>query len=319
MESLPPSISLFHPTKHERQIERDYQITLTASNVDQLKQIEAANLAVTAQAARANLAAQKANQALSRSNLAALENIRDEHRETNVMLGNILDVLEDMSAELANIHNAIDRQTAMQRAAFRIVHADLTRIAESVLETHKTLKNIEVLLRQPYETKVLELRNQASRWLERGMNNSERQKEQADDYEDAFRLLEEVIKNPVGNQDYVAWFQIGWLRWKHYNDKPSAEQAFYRATRLSAPTTDAYHVKSLRHWAQMQYEQQKYEDAYQTIQRAVAISREHDVLRDAARYASRTGRNQEAIQLLDECIELRPTTIVEMFAEEDFH
>ncbi len=30
-------------------------------------------------------------------------------------------------------------------------------------------------------------------------------------------------------QDYVAWFQLGWLRWKHENNVQSAEEAFYRA------------------------------------------------------------------------------------------
>jgi len=42
-------------------------------------------------------------------------------------------------------------------------------------------------------------------------------------------------------QDYVAFFQMGWLLWKHDRDIAAAENAFYRAQRLSTSERDLYH------------------------------------------------------------------------------
>ncbi len=321
MTSVPPLVPISYSLtrdsdKRQRQIERDYDLALTAASVDDIRRIEAANLIASANAARANLAAQQASLDVAEASHTELREINSGIARSNSLLADILSAVDDMADELANVHGAIERQTEMQRAAFLAVHAELTRIAGQLLESHHTLKNIEEVLRSPYEAQVRELSKNAIHWIDAGKKHSGR--EQSDDFDDAFQQLEEIIKIPKGNQDYVTWFQIGWLRWKHHKNVASAEEAFYRAARLSAPTTNAYHVTSLRHWAYMLYLQQKFEDAYQTIQRAVVLSREHDVLFDAARYASLTGRNEEAVRLLDECIELRPTTIVEMFAEEDF-
>ena len=102
------------------------------------------------------------------------------------------------------------------------------------------------------------------------------------------------------------------------DDVAQAKEAFFQAQRLSALLRDLWHTKSVRHMAAMQREQEKLEDAYHTIHRALAVSREYESLLDAARYASKTGRSEEATRLLDECVGIRPETIITMFAEEDF-
>ena len=138
-----------------------------------------------------------------------------------------------------------------------------------------------------------------------------------------------VIDNEVGKQKgYVAWFNIGYLRWKQKPednedqakvDLAHAEEAFFQAQRLSGIMRDEpWHTRSLRHMAEMQREQGNVEDAYQTVHRALVISREYESLLCAARYANKIGRTDEAVKLLDECIEMRPETIITMFAEEDF-
>jgi len=100
---------------------------------------------------------------------------------------------------------------------------------------------------------------------------------------------------------------------------PDAEQAFYHATRLSAHKADDYHALGLRYLAYMQYEQRKYVPAYENIHKALRVTpNDHDTLYDTARYAAKTGRDAEAIQLLEKCIELRASTIVVMFSDEDF-
>jgi tetratricopeptide (TPR) repeat protein len=190
------------------------------------------------------------------------------------------------------------------------------RVSEQMLRQQETLEEIAQLLRVPYEVKAKELRAEADKWLTQGMKNTGRDREE--DWKDAMRLLQVCVENPIGMQDYVAWFQIGWLRWKRDKNISEAEEAFYRAQRLSASKADLYHVKSLRHYAYMLYLQDKHQEAYSVIQKAVAISNEHDTIFDAARYAAKTGRGEEALAHLERCILERPTTIVTMFAEADF-
>ena len=113
----------------------------------------------------------------------------------------------------------------------------------------------------------LNFAKRADKWLNHGMRNSGN--EQEDDFKDAFRLLREVIKNPIGNQDHVTWFQLGWLLWKYKGELSEAEKAFYRASRLSTPQNDLYHKLGIRHLAYMQYLQGRHEDAYTTIQKVI--------------------------------------------------
>ncbi|MCI0560015.1 MAG: tetratricopeptide repeat protein, partial [Nitrososphaera sp.] len=80
-----------------------------------------------------------------------------------------------------------------------------------------------------------------------------------------------------------------------------------------------YHAKSLHHLAEMQYLQGRPAEAYDNIQKALCVTpNDHDTMYDAARYAAKTGREPEALELLDKCIELQPQTTIVMFSEEDF-
>jgi tetratricopeptide (TPR) repeat protein len=98
-----------------------------------------------------------------------------------------------------------------------------------------------------------------------------------------------------------------------------AEEAFYQAARLSGPKADFFHAYSLWHLANMQDLQGRPAEAYDTVHKALRITpNDHDTMYDAARYAAKTGRESEALQLLDKCINLQPQTIITMFSEEDF-
>ena len=59
-------------------------------------------------------------------------------------------------------------------------------------------------------------------------------RDQEEWYKDAARLLRDVLDNPIGRGNYVAWFQTGWLKWKFQRNLAEAEEAFYQAARLSA-------------------------------------------------------------------------------------
>lgn len=98
-----------------------------------------------------------------------------------------------------------------------------------------------------------------------------------------------------------------------------AEEAFYQASRLSAPKANLYHANSLRHLAYMQYLQDRPAEAYDNMHKALRVTPDdHDPMYDLARYAAKTGREREALELLDKCIDLEPQTTIIMLTEEDF-
>jgi len=143
-------------------------------------------------------------------------------------------------------------------------------------------------------------------------------RDRQEEFKDALRLLTEVLNNPIGSRDFVAWFQIGWLKWKDKQDLPGAAEAFYQAARLSGTEGKPHYVSSLRHLAYIQYLQ----DSTKCIRDnrksgAGCVRRPRSPLR-CSRYAAKTLRNQYALKLLEKCIDLRPQTIVTMFSEADF-
>jgi tetratricopeptide (TPR) repeat protein len=272
-----------------RQIDNHYHVQSIANSQRQLVDYQAALFEQQHQAAI--------------ENLRALENIGSEQRESNFLLSQLI-------YETARISDGLDDVSHVLRKGFATV-ADLM-----IQQRHK-LDEIAEVLRQPFGTQAIELLAEAERALDSGMRRTDR--DQQEDWNDATRLLDEVLKNPIGSRNYVAWFHLGWLRWKHSKAIPDAEQAFYHAARLSADKADDFHTLGLRYLAYMQYEQRKYVPAYDSIHKVLRVTpNDHDALYDAARYAAKTGRDIEAIQLLEKCIELRASTIVVMFSDEDF-
>ena len=204
-------------------------------------------------------------------------------------------------------------------AQTEVLQQGFAATAELMIGQQATLLKMTRLLRNPYETKAHELLNEAERALKNGMQASGRDRQE--EFKDAMRLLSEVLTNPIGSRDFVAWFQLGWLKWKDKNNLPDAEEAFYHAARLSGSQKKPHYVSSVRHLAYIQYLQGKHKDAYATIQKLLTLwpqDGDHEVLYDAARYAAKLLRHQEVIALLEKCIDLRPQTIVTMFTEPDF-
>jgi len=244
------------------------------------------------------------------SNIRGMAEIASRQDMTNELLSNLLGGVDYMCDSLDALNATAERTLAAVNDGF-------TALANHMIEHRKVLDQISYTLRHPYEAQMLELLAEADSALKQGMGEMGR--DQQEGYKDATRLLGGVLQNPVGSRNYVAWFQTGWLHWKYGENIAAAEEGFYQASRLSAPKADAYHSFSLRHLAYMQYKQDKFEEAYATIHKAIAVTpHDHDVLYDAARYAAKTSRTDEATSLLDKCIDLEPQTIVTMFSEEDF-
>lgn len=205
----------------------------------------------------------------------------------------------------------------MPNAQTQVLQEGFEDIAERMMEQQRVLEQIADILCRPYETKAQELFEEGDYALQNGMKASGR--DQEEDYKDAMRLLREVLNNPIGSRNFVAWFKTGWLNWQFTRNLAEAEEAFYQAARLSGPEEDFFHNYSLCHLAYMQYLQGRSAEAYDTIHKALGVMpNDHDTMYGAARYAAKTDRESEALELLDRCIDLQPQTIITMFSEQDF-
>jgi tetratricopeptide (TPR) repeat protein len=287
----------------QRQIDIDYHSAVAARNTEEIVNINSQLLKL-----------QVAKAAVS---VKGLESLHFEQVRANDTLQVISHSLESISAGFEGVENSINNLTDMLSSMRSVISEGFEQIAELLINQQQELSNIANTLRSPYETQLLELRKEADRWLRNGMRETGRDRDES--FKDAMRLLQVCLDNPIGMQDYVTWFQMGWLSWKYKKDIPEAEDFFYRAQRLSKPKGNVYYLKSVRHLAHMQYLQDKFEDACRTINKVLEVGcYDHDLLLEAARYSARTGRKQEAIEYLDKCVELQPITSIIIFGEEDF-
>jgi len=168
-----------------REIDNHYHVQSIAESVHQLVDYQAA------------LFEQQHQTAIE--NFRALEDVASEQRESNSFLSQLVD-------ETARIGESLDDVLHVLRNGFATV-------AELMIQQRQKLDEIAHVLRQPFGTQAIELLAEAERALDSGMKRTGR--DQQEDWNDATRLLDEVLKNPIGSRNYVAWFHLGWLRWKH--------------------------------------------------------------------------------------------------------
>lgn len=320
-----PFLRQFFPDSHQakitRYIDNHYHLEMVAENSRQLVEYQAQSLRLQHEAAIINIRAMGEiahRQDQTRSLLSTLVGGLDYLNATLVSgldhlshsMGRLSDGIDTLNATTKEILDAMYAQSEVLQAGFE-------DIALRMMEQQRVLEGIADILRRPYETKALELLKEADHALKNGMKSSGR--DQEEEFRDAARLLGEVLHNPIGSRNYVAWFQTGWLNWKFKGNLAEAEEAFYQAARLSGSKADLYHAYSLRHLAYMQYLQGRPAEAYDNTHKALRVTpNDHDTTCDAARYAAKTGRKNEALELLDTCIDLQPQTIVTMLSEEDF-
>jgi tetratricopeptide (TPR) repeat protein len=278
-----------------REIENHYHVAMIADNMQALMHHQANMLKV-----------QLGHAAISKAGFEALS---AQQAETNAFLADIGMTLDDILYTQELVLSELQGLHATVAEGFE-------RVANELIAQRKVLETIADTLKKPYETKARELRNEADKWLKQGMKR--KGQDRVEDYKDALRLLQTCTENPIGMEDYVVWFQIGWLHWKHLEDVGAAERAFYRSARLAESSGDLYYVNALRHQAYMLSSLGRDEDAYERCLRASRTTRQHAKLFDLARYAKKTGRTEEAAALLDEALVLHPPLIVAMYGESDF-
>lgn len=287
----------------QRRIDDHYHLQMIAQDNRQIVSYQAQSLIMQHEAASANM--------------RGLGELAGRQDQTNAVLSTLRDGMDRFSDGLDTFNETAYETLGAVYSQSMILQEGFQKIAQQMLQQQKELKHIADVLCRPIETKVLELLQEADHALKQGMQSTGR--DQNAEFADATRLLNHILENPIGSRNYVAWFQAGWLKWKHDGQITEAEEAFYHASRLSAPKADLYHANSLRHMAYMQYLQGKFQEAYDSIHKARLVQPDdHDIRYDTARYAAKIGRESEALDLLEKCIDQQPQTIVMMFSEEDF-
>lgn len=279
---------LFPGPQRFRDIENNYQISSISQNTREMTAYAAQMLSMQASE-------------LSRMNngVKAMASVQGT---ANVLLRQAVYSLDTLNEELSNLNSTIT--------------AGLDRLSSQLLQQQKTLDRIHDAIVQPYATQAKELRNGARRWLHAGMRTTGETRKRHWDH--ALEDLMESVRNPVGRRDCAAWFDIGWLQWKHLSHLTDAENSFYEAALLSLGRDNPFYTLGNWHLAYMRYLQARYEDSYITISGMPNIDNNRVLLYDKARYAAKTGRTDEAVELLETCIHLHPPTILMMLVEVDF-
>jgi len=294
------------PRHNLRNIDNWYHLESTAESSAEI--VECQRVALRNQTESASEAMERFNDLVRAQELT---NDQLDCLNTNIEgVNDRLDELRDVTESgFKATSEAINNNTSALNRGFAIT-------AEILMGVQVTLREISHTLQRPYETKVLELRNQAESRLRLGLRNNGRDRDE--DLRDAMALFREVTNNAVGNQDYVTWFNIGYILWKQHEEYAEAEQAFYRAARLSAHLKDAYYLRSVWHQSHMQYLQGKAIDAAQTLSKIAPHTEEAAILFDMARYEAKLAHPDIAIEWLNQSIEKNPLNIVVMAGELDF-
>ena len=183
-------------------------------------------------------------------------------------------------------------------------------------EQQRLLREGLEIQRKRYRNEVQELRDEAEKFLQQGQAYQGPDRDRI--LKEALRVLRNITLNPIGQGDCVTWYKIGCLLWVLEKNLIQAEEALQRARFLSLGTKSVWHVEALRDLAEIQHLQGKHEEAYSTIHEAILIQPDYPLLFDAARYAAKAKRQSECLKLLEQCIELQPSTIITMLGVHEF-
>jgi len=285
-----------------RDIETHYHIGMAAENTRQIRDLQAAQLGLQASQA-----------AQMHSDLAQLGFGMDALGD---QMGAVYDQLGQVGRGVAELNATAQDALGALLGMHGMLDEWLSTLSEQLSRQQATMTQIAEDLRKPLQTEVLEMRKHADHALTSGMRA---QGDEAREwYGDALELLGQAVENPVGKQDYVAWFQIGWIRWKLERNHKTAEQAFGRAARLSKPAGDPYYVESLRHLAHARYLQTDLAGALDAILQAEEADPSPQVLYDGARYRAVNGSAADAALVMERALRAHPPLVIPIIGEPDF-
>lgn len=297
--------------KSWRSVHLEHQIVKTAENVQELVTLNRGLLeAQVVSAGTTNLTSIKsaATTSLTREQLAG---IRDEVAAVNTTLRQYGD---ESLQRFRDIHRGMS-------AGFATVANLLAQITANQKQQIASLNGISEILSKPYETQQKELYRRADALLTHALRHPDRN--QASNLDDSLALFNQVIANPVGKHDYLAWFHIGWLNWRFTGDLPKATSAFSHAQRSSAVVGEPdFYVKSLRHLAHVQMLLRDHLGACNTIEEAIRVETRGDtdaaIFYESALYSALQGDIARARSRLRPALQLDPVLFDRLLTDADF-
>jgi tetratricopeptide (TPR) repeat protein len=212
-----------------RAINNEYHLELIAENTTHLKR-ELLNQRRTEERL-AFLEFRNQDQA---KNAQITQNLRD------AVLGSLRDGFDRVADYLTDVDDTLHTINDSIQEGFHAVAGLLTQSVEHLWELVQIQRRSAEALNNPKATGVQELLREGQQWLKEGEKSEGH--ERSEHWDDALGLFEKATENEIGRQNYVAWFNIGYLRWNHHGQLAEAEAAFSRAKRLSAPTDNIWHT-----------------------------------------------------------------------------
>jgi class 3 adenylate cyclase len=197
-----------------------------------------------------------------------------------------------------------------------LLYESLTLAAERIQTAQRMLESLTGATHQTFPRELQERSWRADEALRNGLRSTGAERRAY--HQNALSLLRRVVDDRAGRRDHAAWFQLGWLAWKHAQRLHEAEEAFAQCARLTTVTRDLFYVESLRHVAHIRYLRGNIVGAYRAIADALQVSLDPEVLFDGARYAALTGRISEAQEWIAQCIQRSPAVAISALAEADF-
>lgn len=301
-------------SQQNREIDNHYNLMIMSNNIDEIKKINNTNFENQLKQLKT---LKNINESIN-DNSERFEKVSNQFKnELKESFNEINESLLESNELLNDLISIGDESIRLSENIITTLEGGFFQVASELMTQTNIMNEINNSIKTPYKTQFIELLNEAEKSMKKVLNaNNER--ERAADLKDSLNLFQVVVENPVGHQNYIAWFNLGYLNWKFLNEYKIAEEAFFNAARYSAESKNLFYYMSIRHQAYMHYFLGNNVESYNLINKILEKNDDFNIIYDGARYASLVGEKEIAEKLLCECIRRRPHTIFQMFFEKDF-
>lgn len=157
-------------------------------------------------------------------------------------------VLDLNPAEISNaaVLEAFDHVIETLEEGFAEINENLETLILLNEKIVGLLRSAISILENPHRTECAEFMREGMKWLRQGFKS--RGAYRTKYICDAKRFFKLVIEDPIGRQNYLAWFALGWIAMYEDNDVETSVIAFDESCRLSIDSR-AFRIFSLRHLA----------------------------------------------------------------------
>lgn len=135
---------------------------------------------------------------------------------------------------------------------------------------------------------------------------------------DAESSLMEVLEQPAGSKDAIAWLMFGWLKMRKDGGKEEVQNAFSQASLFSSGGNDPITEESNRHLAHVLFERGSHESAWMTLQKSLVVNKSPTMLFESSRYALFARKLEDATRNFDEALRLWPLLGLSCILDRDY-